>query len=758
MRSTRQRSKPVILELKKTEFGYEVIGEKGMPEIAPPKVSVPKAEKEKDNLNAGGAPEVTKPAKAKTGPKGTSSGAKNLNSNSKAKPRKSPSIQTETEGQKRDDEASSAGSESSMNNGEDGLNEMTPSVEAERAEKFERTDKLEKADRFDRAARLNGNRLMEPKLLDFNNFEEMKITKKYTPIVPSCCNWFSFESIHQIEKDSLAEFFIGKPSKSPEVYKKYRNFIINLFRQNPRHYLCSTTCRRNLAGDACAIMRVHGFLEHWGLINFNVDPTTYPQNILAEKPNFSYQKVFKSISKEHGVSLKHQEDQILARNTENDLFLNQIRVINKQHRPPCTFCGQICGIVWYQQKNVNAQLTPGSEAVVCITCYAAGNFPNLLTQADFQKVDLLGKLTSSSQRPQNLSPWAPEETMLLLDLVQRYPENWEEIKRSFPSKSVDDIILHYLQLPVKNINQSNQISTSINDVKGESSLERFANFSSEIFDNSSNPLFNSMGVFREILNKYKAKEEPGSKPDEGIIENNQDQQGDQNIVSSEQKDTKMEIEVLNLFNDDSSDNILLQQVNRVYQVTDPENKVLEEIEKETRDRAEALKKREEEKIRQTANLIIDLQITKLESKLAFLEEYEKVLAQEAKQHEVYQKMIIADKVHFLKKKLDSSKPPSSTSPAQNQVQTQNQTQSQPQSQPQTPVQPQVQPQPQAQPLAQAQTQAQPQNPNQNQPFYGESRDSAYFGFNNYPGGNVNSDDLFNMGNPDNLGDFSGDNF
>jgi len=123
----------VILNLKKTEFGYEVIGEKEE-KIPPPKISVSKAEKvsspkdltnikvinkEGENLNAGGAPEVTKPAKAKAGPKATGSGAKNLNS--KAKPKKSPSIQTDPEGLKRDDEPSTPASgvnETSVQNGE----------------------------------------------------------------------------------------------------------------------------------------------------------------------------------------------------------------------------------------------------------------------------------------------------------------------------------------------------------------------------------------------------------------------------------------------------------------------------------------------------------------------------------------------------------------------------------------------------------------------------------------------------------------
>ena len=27
-----------------------------------------------------------------------------------------------------------------------------------------------------------------------------------------------------------------------------------------------------MAGDVCGIIRIHAFLEHWGIINFNVDP------------------------------------------------------------------------------------------------------------------------------------------------------------------------------------------------------------------------------------------------------------------------------------------------------------------------------------------------------------------------------------------------------------------------------------------------------------------------------------------------------
>lgn len=92
-------------------------------------------------------------------------------------------------------------------------------------------------------------------------------------VIPSYAAWFDFGSINAIEKKSLPEFFNGRNrSKTPSVYKEYRDFMIHAYRLNPSEYLTFTACRRNLAGDVCAIMRVHAFLEQWGLINYQVRP------------------------------------------------------------------------------------------------------------------------------------------------------------------------------------------------------------------------------------------------------------------------------------------------------------------------------------------------------------------------------------------------------------------------------------------------------------------------------------------------------
>jgi SWI/SNF related-matrix-associated actin-dependent regulator of chromatin subfamily C len=101
------------------------------------------------------------------------------------------------------------------------------------------------------------------------------VSQTHAIILPSYSTWFDMHTIHPIEKKAMAEFFNGRNrSKTPAVYKDYRDFMINTYRLNPIEYLTVTACRRNLAGDVCAIMRVHSFLEQWGLINYQVSATT----------------------------------------------------------------------------------------------------------------------------------------------------------------------------------------------------------------------------------------------------------------------------------------------------------------------------------------------------------------------------------------------------------------------------------------------------------------------------------------------------
>mmetsp|Transcript_280 Transcript_280/g.263 ORF Transcript_280/g.263 Transcript_280/m.263 type:complete len:101 (+) Transcript_280:235-537(+) len=90
----------------------------------------------------------------------------------------------------------------------------------------------------------------------------------------------------------------------------------------------------------------------------------------------------------------------------------------------------------------------------------------------------------------------------------------------------------------------------------------------------------------------------------------------------------------------------------LYEIGEKDREFVENIKDDTTNKADYLRRKEEEKIKEIANLLVDMQINKLETKIAYLEEYERILWQERKQQEVFQKMMIAERVAIAHKRLE----------------------------------------------------------------------------------------------------------
>uniref|UniRef100_A0A3Q3JZ31 SWI/SNF related, matrix associated, actin dependent regulator of chromatin, subfamily c, member 2 n=1 Tax=Monopterus albus TaxID=43700 RepID=A0A3Q3JZ31_MONAL len=220
-------------------------------------------------------------------------------------------------------------------------------------------------------------------------------------IIPSYAAWFDYNSVHAIERRALPEFFNGKnKSKTPEIYLAYRNFMIDTYRLNPQEYLTSTACRRNLAGDVCAIMRVHAFLEQWGLINYQVDsesrptpmgpPPTSHFHVLADTPS---------------------------------------------------------SLVPLQPKTSQ---TPATQQMI--------SFPDKVKDkpADLQNfglwTDMYSKKTASAKSKSSASSmreWTEQETLLLLEGLEMYKDDWNKVSEHVGSRTQDECILHFLRLPIE---------------------------------------------------------------------------------------------------------------------------------------------------------------------------------------------------------------------------------------------------------------------------------------------------------------------
>jgi len=68
--------------------------------------------------------------------------------------------------------------------------------------------------------------------------------------------------------------------------------MVVMYWKAPKLYLTATACRRYLHGDVSSILRIHAFLEHWGLINATYNPSSVNlDNIMKE--NFSFPLFYK---------------------------------------------------------------------------------------------------------------------------------------------------------------------------------------------------------------------------------------------------------------------------------------------------------------------------------------------------------------------------------------------------------------------------------------------------------------------------------
>ncbi|XP_058678215.1 SWI/SNF complex subunit SMARCC2 isoform X2 [Ammospiza caudacuta] len=254
-------------------------------------------------------------------------------------------------------------------------------------------------------------------------------------IIPSYAAWFDYNSVHAIERRALPEFFNGKnKSKTPEIYLAYRNFMIDTYRLNPQEYLTSTACRRNLAGDVCAIMRVHAFLEQWGLINYQVDaesrptpmgpPPTSHFHVLADTPSGL-------------VPLQPKTPQ--GRQSDGDAKTGRKSKEMEE-------------LVASETVKGKAELQPSSASQQML------NFPDKGKEkpADMQNFGLRTDMYTKKNVPSKSKAaasatreWTEQETLLLLEALEMYKDDWNKVSEHVGSRTQDECILHFLRLPIE---------------------------------------------------------------------------------------------------------------------------------------------------------------------------------------------------------------------------------------------------------------------------------------------------------------------
>ncbi len=186
-----------------------------------------------------------------------------------------------------------------------------------------------------------------------------------------------------------------------------------------------------MCGDACAIMRIHGFLENWGLINFNVDPNNKPTNPLIPKsfnfkspiyvdassflvkdavPNFGNKMGDNPVilTDKSGDDIRpfypiNSTPESLFRSifNKNSLnVMNQINFLAKNYRPKCDMCSKLCNVEWYMQsmKEVEHFEKIRESLLICETCYDETNLPKGLNKEDFESANFFNVVNPNESK------------------------------------------------------------------------------------------------------------------------------------------------------------------------------------------------------------------------------------------------------------------------------------------------------------------------------------------------------------------------
>ena len=312
-------------------------------------------------------------------------------------------------------------------------------------------------------------------------------------------------TIHPIERRSLPEFFSNRNrSKTPAIYKDYRDFMINTYRLNPGEYLTVTACRRNLAGDVGAIMRVHAFLEQWGLVNYQVsaiskpkvkriccleifsgtlvmtirqvDPDSRPAalgppftghfRVTLDTPK-GLSNVLHPGSKPNtgALALSAQSNGIAPHSSNLDLRKTIYHSTSKTTKPVTpeeatkiadasaangevaaefrSFTCETCGTDCSRMRYHSLK---DGEYTVCPACFVSGRFPSTMYSGDFVRLDEdVFKHASSGAG----SEWTDQESLLLLEGIEMYDDDWSNVSSHVGTRSREQCIAKFLQMPIE---------------------------------------------------------------------------------------------------------------------------------------------------------------------------------------------------------------------------------------------------------------------------------------------------------------------
>ncbi|GLT42774.1 hypothetical protein SLA2020_167580 [Shorea laevis] len=280
-----------------------------------------------------------------------------------------------------------------------------------------------------------------------SEFEAIRSRASNAHVVPNHCGWFSWTQVHPLEKCTLPSFFNGKiPARTPDIYMDIRNWIMRKFHANPNTQIELKDLSELEVGDLDARQEVLEFLDYWGLINYHpflqVDSTVASSDGDGAAKNdslienlFHFEAVESCplvVLKPNLATPSFPSGFFPESSTAEDLGIPDGPSVEYH----CNSCSADCSRKRYHcQKQADFDL--------CTDCFNSGKFGSDMSSSDFI-------LMEPAEAP-GLSggKWTDQETLLLLEALELFKENWNEIAEHVATKTKAQCMLHFVQMPIE---------------------------------------------------------------------------------------------------------------------------------------------------------------------------------------------------------------------------------------------------------------------------------------------------------------------
>ncbi|RID77463.1 hypothetical protein BRARA_A00376 [Brassica rapa] len=289
------------------------------------------------------------------------------------------------------------------------------------------------------------------------DFEGIRSRGSNVHVVPNHCGWFSWGKIHPLEERSLPSFFNGKlEGRSSDVYIEIRDWIMRKFHSDPNTQIEGKHLTELEVGDVEAKQEVMEFLDYWGLINFHPFPPPDASSSaggerddgVGDKESLLNSLYRFQEDEASSMAAFVQKPRLTAQatTTPSGLFPDPMAAAAaaddslKQEGPAveyhCNSCSADCSLKRYH-------CPTQADFDLCTECFDSGKFSSDMSSSDFILLEPAKDPGVGSGK------WTDQETLLLLEGIEIFKENWSEIAEHVATKTKAQCMLHFLQMPIE---------------------------------------------------------------------------------------------------------------------------------------------------------------------------------------------------------------------------------------------------------------------------------------------------------------------